>query len=159
MVLELSRRDARRVAVRAQLLDDRRPYRLNDVARELTLLQIDPTAAIAPSADLVAWSRIGSSYSPADLATALRDRTLLELRAMIRPADDLSLYRAEMADWDRAQPGERGEWRASHRNWVRANDACRRDILDRLSSSGPLTSRELPDSCAVPWRSTGWNNN
>jgi len=35
------------------------------VVRHLTLLQLDPTAAIAPNADLVAWSRLGSSYSPA----------------------------------------------------------------------------------------------
>ena len=60
-VHELSRRDARRIAVRAQLLDRPRPAKLADVVRQLTLLQIDPTAAIAPSADLVAWSRLGSS--------------------------------------------------------------------------------------------------
>jgi uncharacterized protein YcaQ len=24
---------------------------------------------------------------------------------------------------------------------------------------GPLTRRELPDTCTVPWRSSGWNNN
>jgi uncharacterized protein YcaQ len=42
---------------------------------------------------------------------------------------------------------------------VRANDACRRHILDRLSSSGPLPSRDLPDSCKVPWKSSGWTNN
>jgi uncharacterized protein YcaQ len=60
-VHELSRLDARRVAVRAQLLDGRRPTGLLDVVRRLTLLQIDPTAAIAPSADRVAWSRLGSS--------------------------------------------------------------------------------------------------
>jgi uncharacterized protein YcaQ len=41
---------------------------------------------------------------------------------------------------------------------VRKNDACRRDILARLSSDGPLSSRELPDTCAVPWQSSGWNN-
>jgi hypothetical protein len=69
------------------------------VVRHLTLLQIDPVAAIAPSADLVAWSRLGSSHSPAELAAALEDRTLLELRAMIRPSQDLVLYRAEMAQW------------------------------------------------------------
>jgi uncharacterized protein YcaQ len=42
---------------------------------------------------------------------------------------------------------------------VGANDACRRDILDRLGSEGPLPSRELPDTCQVPWKSTGWTNN
>src|SRR5205085_7684728 len=32
-------------------------------------------------------------------------------------------------------------------------------ILGRLAGSGPLPSRELPDTCAVPWASTGWTNN
>jgi uncharacterized protein len=150
---DLSRADARRIAVRAQLLDSSRPAGLLDVVRQLTLLQLDPTAAIAPSADLVAWSRLGSSYSPAELAAALAGRSLLELRAMIRPAEDLALYRADMAEWDTRGPVAR--WR----EWLRANDACRRDILDRLGSAGPLPSRELPDTCAVPWGSTGWTNN
>jgi uncharacterized protein len=158
-VHELSRLDARRIAVRAQLLDGRRPTGLLEVVRHLTLLQVDPTAAIAPNADLVAWSRLGSSYSPAELDTALADRTLLELRAMIRPSEDLALYRADMAHWESAERGELPGWRASIRDWVRANDACRLDVLDRLGSSGPLPSRELPDSCKVPWRSTGWTNN
>jgi uncharacterized protein YcaQ len=56
----------RRIAVRAQLLDSERPAGLLDLVRRLTLLQIDPTAAIAPNADLVAWSRLGSSYSLAE---------------------------------------------------------------------------------------------
>jgi uncharacterized protein YcaQ len=164
-VHELSRPDARRIAVRAQLLDRPQPLDrprqagLLDVVRQLTLLQIDPVAAIAPSADLVAWSRLGSSYSPAELDTALTDRTLLELRAMIRPGEDLALYRADMASWEEAERGEQPGWRASYRDWVRANDVCRLDILDRLGSSGPLPSRDLPDSCKVPWRSTGWTNN
>jgi hypothetical protein len=158
-VHELSRLDARRVAVRAQLLDSPRPTELLDVVRRLTLLQIDPTAAIAPSADLVAWSRLGSSYPPADLAAALADRDLLELQAMIRPSEDLALYRADMTHWARAERGDLPGWRASQRDWVRANDACRLDILDRLGASGPLPSRELPDTCKVPWRSTGWTNN
>jgi uncharacterized protein len=156
-VHELSPADARRIAVRAQLLDSSRPAELLDVVRHLTLLQIDPTAAIAPSADLVAWSRLGSSYSPAELNTALENRTLLELRAMIRPSEDLALYRAEMAQWPGL--GKLSYWREYHRDWVRANDACRLDILDRLGSSGPLPSRDLPDTCTVPWKSTGWTNN
>jgi uncharacterized protein YcaQ len=157
-VHELSRVDARRIAVRAQLLDGSGPTELLDVVQHLTLLQIDPTAAIAPSADLVAWSRLGPSYSPAELDSALEDRTLLELRAMIRPSEDLALYRADMARWEWASVGELPGWRASQRDWVRANDACRRDILDRLGSSGPLASRDLPDTCKVPWKSTGWTN-
>jgi len=143
----LSRLDVRRIAVRAQLLTSSRPAGLLDVVRQLTLLQIDPIAAIAPNADLVAWSRTGSSYPPAALDSALADRALLELRAMIRPSEDLALYRADMARWDGAEPRDLPGWRAFFRDWVRANDATRPDILDRLGSSGPLPSRQLPDTC------------
>ena len=154
---ELSRLDARRIAVRAQLLDGRRPAALLDAVRHLTLLQLDPTAAIAPNADLVAWSRLGSPYSPAELGTALENRALLELYAMIRPSEDLALYRADMAEW--YGRGQLRDWQLLRLDWVEANDACRRDILGRLGRSGPLTSRELPDTCKVPWASTGWTNN
>jgi uncharacterized protein YcaQ len=158
-VHELSRADARRIAVRAQQLDGARPGGVLDVVRRLTLLQIDPVAAIAPNADLVAWSRLGSAYAPDELDAALENRELIELRAMIRPAEDLALYRADMARWDGAERGEIPGWRASMRDWVRANDACRRDILDRLGAAGPLPSRALPDTCARPWKSSGWTNN
>lgn len=148
---ELTRPEARRIAVQAQLLDAERPTELHAVVRRLTLLQIDPTAAIAPNADLVAWSRLGSSYVREDLTAALANRTLLELRAMIRPSEDLTLYRADMAVWEKETK--------HYREWVAANDACRRDILNRLDGQGPLTSRELPDTCAVPWQSSGWTHN
>jgi uncharacterized protein len=154
---ELSRADARRIAVRAQLLDARRPDGLLAMVRGLTYLQHDHTAAVAPSADLVAWSRLGSSYSPGELAAALRDRTLIELRGMIRPSEDLALYTADMAEWP--GPGPLRDWQKINLSWLQANDACRLDILHRLGSDGPLAVRDLPDTCVVPWRSTGWNNN
>lgn len=155
-VHQLARVDARRIAVRAQLLDRQRPTDLIDVVRHLTLLQLDPTAAIAPNAHLVAWSRLGSRYAPTELDAALDGRTLLELQAMIRPSEDLVLYRAQMAEWPGRGPLR--DWQESRRAWVAANDACRRDILERLESSGPLPSRDLSDTCAVPWASTGWTN-
>jgi uncharacterized protein len=58
-VHQLSRQDARRVAVRAQLLRRDRPADLVSMVRQLTLLQLDPVSAVAPSADLIAWSRLG----------------------------------------------------------------------------------------------------
>jgi hypothetical protein len=152
----LTRRDARRIAVLAQRLDRERPPGLLDLVRHITLLQLDPTAAIAPNAHLVAWSRLGSAYDPAELGRALRARELVEYKATIRPAEDMVLYRAQM-DARRTSP-LRG-WQEETHAWVQANDACRKDILRRLSESGPLPSRELPDTCAVPWRSTGWTNN
>jgi uncharacterized protein len=154
---ELSRNEARRIAVRAQRLDRPRLADLLDVVRHLTMLQNDATSAIAPSADLVAWSRLGSAYSPAELTDAIDCCTLIELRGMIRPAEDLALYRADMAAWPGS--GEVLAWRQAQAEWVKANAGFRRDILDRLQCDGPLTSRELPDTARVSWKSSGWNNN
>jgi uncharacterized protein YcaQ len=153
---QVTRTEARRIAVRAQALDRTRPTGLLDAVRRLGLVQVDTTPAVAPSADLVLWSRLGSSYSPAQLDAALADQELVELQAMLRPAADLALYRAEMADWPGR--GELNEWQEYLRDWVDANDACRLDILDRLREDGPLPARALPDTCVLPWRSTGWTN-
>jgi uncharacterized protein YcaQ len=150
-VQRLTKAQARRIAVRAQLLDAPRPTDLFTVVQQLTMLQIDPTAAIAPSADLVAWSRLGSTYQPAHLQQAVeQDRTLFELDAMVRPMSDLGLYLAGAAD----RPSYE-----STRAWLRDNDRFRRDILDLLGTSGPVTSRDIPDTCVVPWASSGWTNN
>jgi uncharacterized protein YcaQ len=153
----LSRTDARRLAVRAQLLDAQRPGGMMDVVRRLTLLQNDPAAAVAPSADLVLWSRLGSSYSPAQLSDAIDEQALLELHGMLRPPEDLALYRAEMAEWPGRPPLR--DWQEGLREWVDVNNGCRLDILARLRADGPLTARELPDTCVIPWRSSGWTNN
>ena len=75
----LTKAQARRTAVRAQMLDANRPTGLVALVRQLTLLQIDPTAAIAPSADLVAWSRLGSAYDPAQLKQAITKGVQAEL--------------------------------------------------------------------------------
>jgi len=150
-VHELTKVQARRIAVRAQLLDAPRPTDLLEVVQRLTLLQIDPTAAIAPSADLVLWSRLGPAYHPEQLKRELEEeRTLFELDAQIRPTGDLGLY---LAGADERPSYERT------RDWLRDNDGFRRDILKRLRKSGPLSSRELPDTAAVPWASTGWSHN
>jgi hypothetical protein len=152
----LSLRDARRIAVRAQWLHRERPAGLVELVRHLTLLQLEPTAAIAPSAHLVAWSRLGSTYETAELDRALRERELVEFLGAVRPAKDVALFGAEMAAWPGPEPLV--EWQRYQRDWVEANDACREDILRRLVEFGPVTTRELPDSCVVPWRSTGWTN-
>jgi len=61
-----------------------------------------------------------------------------------------------MATWPGA--GALRSYQEQQREWVQANDACRRQILQRLVDAGPLPSRELPDRCEVPWQSTGWTN-
>ena len=156
MVVELSRAEARRIAVRAQLLALPRPVSVDSALDRLAFLQYDQTAAVAPNADLVLWSRLGSSYRPATLADGLADRTYVELRGLIRPMDDIPLFRAEMARRE-APDSQFGSSGAQH--WVDANDRFRQDVLALLDRDGPLPQSEIPDTSQVPWGSSGWNNN
>jgi uncharacterized protein YcaQ len=156
-VHRLSRGDARRIAVRAQLLTRERPTDLVETVRQLSLLQLEPTSAIAPSAELVLWSRFGSAFDPRELWDAVDEQRLIELHQALRAPEDIALFRAEMAEWP--GPGQLRPWQEEVRDWVRANNDCRRDILERLRADGPLPTSELPDTCVVPWRSSGWNNN
>jgi len=149
-VRQLDRAEARQLAVRAQLLEAARPTRLVDLVDALTLLQVDPTAAIAPNADLVAWSRLGAAYAPADLTRALeQDRTLFELRAFVRPTTALALHVPEHTRYTQD---------SSVGTWLAANDAFRRDVLAVLRERGPLLSRDVPDTHRVAWGSTGWTD-
>jgi uncharacterized protein len=147
-VHELSRREARRIAVRAQLLAGERPSDLVAMVDHLSALPVDMTAAVATAPDLVAWSRMGAAYSPSDLDDALAARELYEDGNAIRPMADLRLYLADMESWP---PWERT------RDWLEANELFRNEVLDILDADGPMLSRDIHASAQVPWRSSGWN--
>ncbi len=155
-VHRLTRVEARRIAVRAQLLASPRPAELLDVVRDLGSIQVDLTSAVAPSPELVCWSRLGRGYRLGGLDELFEARDVIELRGRVLAAEDIGLYRAELADWGRHP---RVEWQEFSAEWVQANDLCRRDILDRLAEEAPLPAAAFEDTCEVPWRSTGWTNN
>src|SRR5215218_5440104 len=88
--------EARRIAVRSQLLDGSASGVLETV-RQLGYLQIDPISTVAPPQHLVLWSRLGDRYDPAELNRLLwEERKLFEWGAFIRPIEDLPLIRARM---------------------------------------------------------------
>ena len=150
MVVKLDRDQARRIAVRAQLLDLPRPDDLLEVVRRLTLVQYSPTAAVAPSAELVMWSRLGSDYRSGELADAVEvGRQLFELDMMIRPIEDLQLLLPELRE---------GSPYPRTREWLDANEPFRQDVLERLRQDGPLSGRELHDTSVFSWPSSGWTN-
>lgn len=144
------------MAVRAQRLTADRPDDLRTLLEDLTFVQVEPTAAVAPTHHLVCWSRLGSSYRTADLDHLQATQEVVELRGCLRPASQLAPFRAEMAAWPGRPPLR--SFPRSLADWVAANDACRRDLLERLRMDGPLPASELPDTCVRPWRSSGWNN-
>ncbi len=147
-VHHLSRQEARRIAVRAQLLAGERPTDLVAMVDHLTALPVDMTAAVAISPDLVAWARMGAAYEPSDLDDALAGRDLYDDGNAIRPISDLPLHLAEMAAWP--------PWEGT-RDWLEANELFRNEVLDILDADGPMLSRDVHATAQVPWRSSGWN--
>ena len=155
----LSLEEARRIAVGAQLLDAERPTSLLGVVERLTFLQLDPTAAIAPSADLVAWSRLGNAYDPGELRQALdRDRTLYEHDAD-GPADFLGdlcrpAHLGDMAVWPRGEtPGAPPGSRATRRSAATSSRCSATPArCPRATSPTPTSCRGRPGLDEQPER-------
>lgn len=130
--------EARRIAVRAQLLDGSATSVLATVHR-LGFLQIDPISTVAPAQHLVLWSRLGT-YDTAELDRLLwEERKLIEWNAYIWPAEDLPLLRARMLRRIRG----RYAWERHGTEFLRANASLKRHVLAELEREGPLLSREL----------------
>ncbi|WP_242497722.1 DNA glycosylase AlkZ-like family protein [Microbacterium protaetiae] len=149
MVHELTRDQARRIIVRAQLLDADRPGDVVEVAEQLGYLKIDPTAVIAPCEHTTLWSRIGWSYETGQLKKAVEDdRLLFELDGAYRPTSLLPLMRAGMRRWPQ---------HAGWRQWMQANEAFAKEVVARLRAEGPLRAEQIPDTAAVMLdTSDGW---
>src|SRR5438067_2995304 len=86
---------ARRIAVRAQLLDGSANGVL-DTVRRLGFLQLDPISPVATPQHLVLWSRIGSFDTRRLERLLWRDRKLFEWNAFVWPIESLPLIRARM---------------------------------------------------------------
>ena len=119
---------ARRVAVRAQLLDGSATGILETV-RRLGFLQMDPISTVAPPQHLVLYARLGA-FDPRELDRLLwEERQLVEYDAFIYPVEDLPLLRARMARRRRGGTLKRDEW---VREFTRENARLRRTILRDL---------------------------
>jgi uncharacterized protein len=130
---------ARRIAVRSQLLDGSATGVLDSV-RRLGFLQMDPIATVARPQELVLFSRLGP-FDAAELDRLLwEDRKLFEYDAFIYPIEDLPLQKARMAKRRRGGKLKRDEW---VRDFLRTNARFRRHVLRELERNGPLLSRDL----------------
>ncbi|TMD83283.1 MAG: winged helix-turn-helix domain-containing protein [Chloroflexi bacterium] len=167
----ISATTARRLAIARQRLagENGKPNAdgILDVARDLGFLQLDPTSVVAPSHQLVVFSRVGP-YQPKHLETLLwAERRLFESwahAASIVVTEHYPIYRWIM---HRVATGK-GFWhgftasgeRQSQRvlAWMKANDTLRRSMLRQIRERGPLPSRAFEDRSTGAWRSSGWNN-
>lgn len=159
---ELSPVDARRIAVRAQLLDARPASDLLTVVEHLGMLQANVTDIVMPSAEHVAWTRLGDELAYADVRRAVEvDQRLFEhlgqptpiepLAIALRPTSLLPELLPPMLAW----PDEHPRVAA----WVADNQGFHDRVLALLRDDGPLPQRDVPDTAEWPWDSSGWNAN
>jgi hypothetical protein len=139
---DLSLAQARRIAVRAQLLDGTASDVLSTV-RQLGFLQIDPISVVAPPQYLVLWSRLG----PLDRSELDRllweEKKLFEWNAFIWPIELLPLIRARMRErWGRYK------WQRWANEFLKEQAVLRRYVLRELERRGPLLSRDLEHAAA-----------
>jgi uncharacterized protein YcaQ len=143
---------ARRIAVRAQLLDGSVSGVL-DTVRKLGFLQMDPIASVARPQELVLFSRLGP-FDASELDRLLWEkRKLFEYDAFIYPVEDLPLQRARMAQRRRGGKLKRDVWT---REFMREHARLRRYILREVERNGPLLSRDLKEDEAVSAERHAW---
>jgi uncharacterized protein len=130
---------ARRIAVRAQLLDGSAQGVLETV-RRLGFLQMDPISTVAPPQYLVLWSRLGP-YDRAELDRLIwEEHELVEFDAFLYPVEELPVLLARMRL--RRKDSARDRWIA---DFLRENAGFRRYVLRELERRGPLLSRDIQD--------------
>ena len=149
----MSLEEARRIAVRAQLLDGSANGVLETV-RRLGFLQIDVVQPVERPQHLVLFSRLGPGYDRAELDRLLwQERSLFEWNAFIYPLEDLPLVRARIRNFRRSRHYKSERW--AH-EFLTTNRAFRRYVLGELERRGPLLSRELEDRSLGPRRDHRW---
>ena len=128
------------------------------VVRDLGCLQLDPTNVIAPSHQLVVFSRVGP-YQRKHLDTLLWDERRL-FEAWAHAASIVLMEHYPIHRWiTRRYASGKWSWTPRALAWVKANDALRRSILRQLRDHGPLPSRAFEDASSVGWQSSGWTGN
>ena len=157
----ISATTARRLAITRQRLAGRssKPNAdgILDVVRDLGCLQLDPISVVAPSHQLVVFSRVGP-YQRKHLDTLLwEERRLFEAwahAASIVVTEHFPIHRWIMRRY------AAGNWTYAARAlaWMKSNDPLRRAILRQIRKEGALPSRAFEDPSNISWRTTGWNN-
>ena len=131
--------EARRIAVRAQLLDGSATSVL-DTVRRLGFLQLDPISTVAPPQQLVLWSRLGP-YDVGELDRLLWvEKALFEWNAYVWPIESLPIVQARMRRRRRSRHYAHERWSA---DFLTRNAAFKRYVLRELERNGPMLSRDL----------------
>ncbi|HEX2058958.1 MAG TPA: crosslink repair DNA glycosylase YcaQ family protein [Actinomycetota bacterium] len=157
---EIPLRDVRRLAVEVQGLHRRTPAsgaELLELIARLGCVQIDPISVVAPTQQLVLWSRV-DRFDPAALDALLwEERSLFHYwahAASIVPTNDYPIHALMMRRWGKGTT----KYEARVREWMDANRRMRRSIVAQLREEGPARLADLRRVPGEPWQSSGWTD-
>jgi len=139
---KLTRQDARQLAILKQHLSDDEPPPLLDLIQNLGCVQLDPISAVAPTHQLVLWSRTGRDTEPELDKLRWENRDVFEYwahAASLVTTEDYPVHAWNMRD--RNENDERWQKWSAERNLNGMTDY----VLDQLRERGPLLSREIED--------------
>lgn len=147
-MLELSLKEARRLAIGAQLLagpTPKRPtkQRMRDVIRHLGALQIDSISVVARSHHIVMWSRLGNHPQEWLYELHGRDRALFEYwahAAAYVPIESFHLFRRKMLSYAIEELGGMGQ---ETREWMIENHLVIERILDTIREHGAVSAKSF----------------
>lgn len=159
-MLELSPREARRLAIGAQQLagpPPKRPTRkrLRETIFRLGALQIDTIHVVARSHHIVLWSRLGNHPKEWLYDLCYPDRAVFEYwahAAAFVPVELFPYFRRTMLEY--ADP-DGTRWNARSREWMNENAAVLDHVIAHATEFGPVASTTFsaPEGStrAEPW--------
>ncbi|MHA2428858.1 MAG: winged helix-turn-helix domain-containing protein [Candidatus Hermodarchaeia archaeon] len=150
----ISLTDARRLVISTQHLAGPRVSAnkkgILQIIRDIGCVQIDPINIVAPSHQIVLWSRLGQ-YNLADFEQLMwEEHQLLEdwgHCTSIVPTTDYPIFKTLKREWNPPQ---------KYQQWLTNNQKLRRYILSEIRQHGPLPTSHFKDKADVDWTSTGW---
>jgi uncharacterized protein YcaQ len=149
----ISSEDARRLAVTKQHLADKLPPKptrddILSVVRDLTFVQWDPIAVVAPSHVLSLWNRLGD-FSLADLERLLWDEKKLFLHwvnfaASLVLTEDYPLYYSMMKRYPESIGKSWGSRKPNTRKFLAEHRELAKSMLKQLKK-GPLQATQFKE--------------
>ncbi len=151
---KISLADARRLVISSQHLASPKiaanKEGILQIIQDLGCVQIDPINIVAPSHQIVLWSRLGQ-YDIADFNQLMwEEHQLLEdwgHCTSIVPTTDYPIFKTLKREW---KPPSKFQ------QWLTNNQKLRRYILSEIRQHGPLHTAHFKDKADVDWTSTGW---
>jgi len=132
-----------------------------ELVRNIGCLQLDPISAVAPSHQIVLWSRLGN-YDTSHLDSLLwKEKKLFEYwahQASIVLMEDYPLYYYMMRNYPESRFAPQSIWLLRVKKWLNANADVRDYVLTELKRKGPLLSRQFEDESRSRKPSDGWSS-